>query len=120
METIQSAAEKVPFLLNWYLPGSDKFLIYAYKEIMRWGGENGWTILVVTNALTFLKVMALRTKNVVDDKIVSLLIYFFTGRWITALKDPGTKGNPHVLTEVADDEEKIVKERLDKYVGATT
>jgi len=98
--------EKIPYLLNWYIPDGDKYLIYAYKELMRWGGENGWTILVVSNILAYLKILAMKTKNVVDDKIVSLLIYVLSGKWISVLKEPalGTKNNPIPLTEVVEEQ----------------
>jgi hypothetical protein len=103
---MDSVMEKIPYLLNWYIPDGDKYLIYAYKELMRWGGENGWTILVVSNILAYLKILAMKTKNVVDDKIVSLLIYVLSGKWISALKEPvlGTKNNPIPLTEVVEDQ----------------
>jgi hypothetical protein len=104
----------VHWLLNWYLPSCDQYLIYAYKEGARWVGENGWTLLVVSNILTFLKVMALKTKNVVDDKIVSLLIYFFSFKWVKAMMSPvGTKEKPYPLDTVATEEE-VKQEALKK------
>ena len=82
--------------MNWMIPDLDVYITYFVKELMRWSGDNVLTLLVITNFLALLKVLAYRTKAVWDDKIVSLLIYFFSFRWVKSLT-AGTKENPVVL-----------------------
>lgn len=58
-------------------------LVQAYvKELLRWSGDNILTIIILTNVLTYFKVLALKSPNVVDDKIVTLLLNFITFKWV--------------------------------------
>lgn len=86
--------------MNWYLPNLDPYTMYIIDEIMRWTAENWKTLLVVTNILTSLKVYAMKTKNVYDDKILTLLIYIVSFKWVKGLTAGlGTKENPIVLKD---------------------
>jgi hypothetical protein len=71
--------------MNWYIPDLEPYFIYAWQEFTRWSGANLFAVLIITNILTALKVSALKSKNTVDDKIISLLIYVFSFKWLKAL-----------------------------------
>ena len=89
--------------MKWYLPDLDPYTMYIIDEIMRWGADNWKTMLVVTNILTALKVYAMKTKNVYDDKILTLLIYIVSFKWMKGLTAGlGTKENPIILKDVDD------------------
>jgi hypothetical protein len=99
-------------------------LDYAIKELLRWTAENVLTIIVITNILTYLKILAIRNNRVRDDKILTWLIGFFTFKWVKALTTPipdpaGTRMNPIPLTEVVDEkiaEQKEWKEKNEEVV----
>lgn len=77
--------------MNWMIPDIEPYLVYTIKEINRWMGANVSGILIITNVLTVLKVYAVKSKNIVDDKIISLLQYIFSFRWLnlaTKEKEP--------------------------------
>ena len=75
-------------MMNWIIPNFDGYVTYFIQEVSRWAGENILTLLIIGNVLQWLSNMAIKSKNVVDDKIISLLIYFFSFKWI---KDLTTK-----------------------------
>ncbi len=114
----------IHWMLNWFIPDVDPYLIYAYKECVRWGMNNGWAILVGGNILAWMKIAAMKTESVVDDKIVSWITFIVTApfKWIASFKkkEKGTKENPHILAEVVDEkvevEKETVIERLNKEV----
>jgi len=64
----------------------DPYMVYFIQEVTRWAGDNVITILLVGNALQWLQVMAARSPNTTDDKVVSLLIYFFSFKWLGLFK----------------------------------
>lgn len=74
--------------MTWYIPNTDPWINYLFLQIMTWIGNNAVTILVVGNILQILKVAALKSPNVTDDKIITMLIYFFSFGWIDKLKNP--------------------------------
>ncbi len=74
--------------MNWIIPNFDQQILYAIKEISRWAAENFLTILIIGNILQWLKNQALKTPSVVDDKVISLLIYFFSFKWIKKITEP--------------------------------
>lgn len=86
--------------MGWYLPDLDPYTMYVIDEITRWAAANWKTLLVITNILTLLKVYAMKTKNVYDDKIITLLLYIVSFKWIKGLTAGlGTKENPIVLKD---------------------
>lgn len=86
--------------MNWYLPNVDPYTMYALDELTRWVAENWKTLLVATNILTALKVAAMKTKNVYDDKILTLLLYVVSFKWLKGLTAGlGTKENPIILKD---------------------
>lgn len=86
--------------MNWYLPDTDPIVMYCINELARWVADNWVTLLVISNILTALQWLAFRTKNVYDDKIVTLLVYFFSFKWLEGLRGQvGTKKNPIVLRD---------------------
>lgn len=112
--------ETIPWYLNWAIPNTDPAIDYAIKEALRWVAENVITLVVITNALTYLKILAIRNNRVKDDKILTWLIGFFTFKWLRGLTTPipppvppvvgaGTKGNPIVLTEVVEEDPKLTE-----------
>lgn len=78
----------IPWYLNWYIPDCDPSVQYAIKELLRWVAENMVTLTVVTNVLTYLKILAIRNNRVRDDKILTWLIGFLTFKWIADLTKP--------------------------------
>lgn len=72
--------------MDWYIPNLEPYLVYFIKEIARWIGDNQQTVYTIILILGWLKLKALKTKNVIDDKIISLLVYFFTFKWFFNLK----------------------------------
>jgi hypothetical protein len=91
------------------LPNTDPIVDYTIKELLRWVAENVITLVVVTNVLTYLKILAIRNNRVKDDKILTWLIGFFTFKWLknitTPIAVPGaTKETAIPLTEVVEDE----------------
>jgi hypothetical protein len=88
------------FSTNWYIPNSDPWVMYVIGEITRWISDNWVTLLVISNILTGLQWLAFRTKNVYDDKVITLLKYFFSFKWLTDIKGQiGTKDNPITLKD---------------------
>lgn len=86
--------------MGWYLPDTDPTVMYAINELARWAADNWVTILVATNILTALKVAAMKTKNVYDDKIVTLLLYLVSFKWVKSLTAGlGMKENPIILKD---------------------
>jgi hypothetical protein len=86
--------------MGWYLPDTDPTVMYAINELARWVADNWVTILVITNILTALQWLAFRTKNVYDDKILTLLIYIVSFKWMKGLTAGlGTKENPIILKD---------------------
>lgn len=73
--------------MNWYIPDLEPYLLYAWAELSRWQGANPYIIGLILGVLGWLKVWALKSKNVVDDKIVSLLIYVFGFKWLKVLTE---------------------------------
>jgi hypothetical protein len=101
--------ETIPWYLNWFLPNTDPTVDYAIKELLRWVAENVITLVVVTNVLTYLKILAIRNNRVKDDKILTWLIGFFTFKWLKNITTPisipagSTKASPIVLTDVVEE-----------------
>ena len=73
--------------MNWFIPDLDPYTIYAIQEIFRGTGANGVTILVVSNILSALKVIAIKTPTVTDDKIISLLLYVISFEWLRKIAE---------------------------------
>lgn len=73
--------------MSWYIPNTDPWINYVFLQIMTWIGNNAVTILVVGNILQLLKSAAMKSPNVTDDKIITMLIYFFSFKWINKLKN---------------------------------
>lgn len=88
--------------MNWYIPDVEPYLIYAWQEISRWQGSNLLTISVILNVLAILKGIAIRSKSVVDDKIITMLIQIFSFGWLRIFKtkkeeiDGSGKGTPSI------------------------
>lgn len=61
--------------MNWYLPDIDPYIQYAWRELIRWVCNNTSTFGYFVAFVAWLKIKAIRTENVIDDKIVSLLGY---------------------------------------------
>jgi hypothetical protein len=105
-------AGAIPWYLNWYLPDWAPFVEYTIKELVRWVADNLVPLTILTNVLTYLKILAIRNGRVKDDKILTWLLGFITFKWISRITSPippevpaGTKANPIVLTEVVDQKE---------------
>lgn len=79
--------------MGWQFPNLDQYVIYFVKEVLRWLGDNQYSIYIIGLILSWLKIQAFKTKNVVDDKILTLLIYFFSFQWIKKIKEPEIKDN---------------------------
>lgn len=72
--------------MNWYIPNIDPFIIYTYNELTRWILANPTFIFLVTTILGWAKIQAMKSKNVVDDKIITWLIQLFSFDWLLKLK----------------------------------
>jgi hypothetical protein len=116
-------AGQIPWYLNWFLPDWAPFIEYAIKEVLRWIADNQVPIAIITNILTYLKILAIRNNRVKDDKILTWLIGFFTFQWLGKITAPipppapapgVTKANPIVLTEVVEEGDKEKIEQLTK------
>ena len=68
--------------MGWRIANLDPYLIYFIQEVTRWVGDNAVTILALTAILQKLKSVALKSKNIIDDKVISLLIYIFSLKWM--------------------------------------
>jgi len=102
----------IPWYLNWYLPDWAPFVEYAIKELVRWVADNLVPLTIITNVLTYLKILAIRNGRVKDDKILTWLLGFITFKWIGKITSPippeiptGEKGNPITLTDVIEQKE---------------
>ncbi len=82
--------------MNWIIPNFDQQILYAVKEISRWAAENFLTLLIIGNILQWLKNQALKTPSVIDDKIISVLIYFFSFAWLKKLTQKPEEPKPEV------------------------
>ena len=86
--------------MNWYIPDTDPIVMAWINELTRWVADNWVTLLILTNILTALKVAAMKTKNVYDDKIITLMLYVVSFKWLKGLTAGlGTKENPYVLKD---------------------
>lgn len=86
--------------MNWYIPDTDPIVMAWINELTRWVADNWVTLLILTNVLTALKVAAMKTKNVYDDKIITLMLYVVSFKWLKGLTAGlGTKENPYVLKD---------------------
>lgn len=90
--------------MGWYIPNLEPYVIYAINEIIRWIGDNPVTIAIILSFFGWLKIEAVKTKNIVDDKIISVIIYFFSFKWFFNLKsgiksDVGDKKPKNLLNE---------------------
>lgn len=86
--------------MNYYIPDTDPIIMAWINELTRWVADNWVTILIATNILTALKVAAMKTKNVYDDKIVTFLLYVVSFKWLKDMTAGlGTKENPYVLKD---------------------
>lgn len=65
---------------------TDPMIQSFIKGVMDWAANNILTVTILINVLTILKVYAIKTKNVVDDKIVSLLLYILSFKWLSITK----------------------------------
>jgi hypothetical protein len=74
--------------MHWYIPNVDPWVNYFFLQVMTWIGNNAVTILVIGNILQLLQAMAIKSPNTTDDKIITMLIYFFSFKWIDKLKNP--------------------------------
>jgi len=83
------------------IPDLDPMVIPFLQELGRWFGANVVTLLIASNILMALKVLALKTESVVDDKIVSFLLYIVSFRWLRDIQKPpaGTEANPIELKD---------------------
>jgi len=72
--------------MNYYIPDTDPIVMAWINELTRWVADNWVTLLIVTNILTALKVLAMKTKNVYDDKIVTFLLYVVSFKWLKRRK----------------------------------
>lgn len=68
------------------LMNTDPIVQAVIKGIMDWAANNILTVTIAINILTILKVYAIKTKNVVDDKIISLLLYILSFKWLSITK----------------------------------
>jgi hypothetical protein len=71
--------------MSWYLPDLDPYILYAWKELVRWTMANVTALALITAILSWLKMQAMKTENVLDDKIISLLIYLVSFSWLPGL-----------------------------------
>jgi len=71
--------------MDWHIPNIEQYVIYSIKEIFRWSGDNPTAIIVITNTLALLKVWAVKSHRSLDDKIITLLLSFFTFQWVKEL-----------------------------------
>lgn len=86
--------------MNWYIPDTDPIVMAWINELTRWVADNWVTLLILTNILTALKVAAMKTKNVYDDKIITLMLYVVSFKWLKCLTAGlGTKENPYILKD---------------------
>lgn len=86
--------------MGWYIPDLGPYMRYAITELIRWSADNWDVLLVATNVLTLLKVYAMKTKNVYDDKILTLLLYVVSFKWMkTITAGLGTRENPIILKD---------------------
>jgi len=86
--------------MNWYIPDTDPIVMAWINELTRWVADNWVTLLILTNILTALKVAAMKTKNVYDDKIITLMLYVVSFKWLKGLTAGlGTKENPYILKD---------------------
>ena len=74
--------------MNWIIPNTDPWVNYFFLQIMTWIGNNAVTILVIGNILQLIQAAAIKSPNVTDDKIITMLIYFFSFRWVNAIRNP--------------------------------
>lgn len=86
--------------MNWIIPDIDPYILYAWKETVRWTMANVTTVALITAILSWLKMQAMTTKNVIDDKIITLLIYVFTFSWL-----PGLQTQQGAQTETKEDDQ---------------
>jgi hypothetical protein len=107
-------AGAIPWYLNWYLPDWAPFVEYAIKELVRWVADNLVPLTIITNVLTYLKILAIRNGRVKDDKILTWLLGFITFKWIGKITSPippevpqpgTTKESAILLTEEVKQEE---------------
>lgn len=74
--------------MNWFIPNTDPYVMYALKELFRWAGDNQYTLMVILTILGWLKIKATQTKTVIDDKIITYLIGLFKFDWLKKLFKP--------------------------------
>jgi molybdenum cofactor biosynthesis enzyme MoaA len=72
-------------MLTWAIPDAEPFLRYAIEEITRWMGANALTITIITNGLLALKAWAVKSERAMDDRIITLLLSFFSFEWLRKL-----------------------------------
>lgn len=75
--------------MNWHIPDLEPYVTYFVKELFRWFGDNQYTLYLSAYILRELKVQAMKSKNVVDDSIITLLIYLVSFKWLTSFRKPG-------------------------------
>lgn len=76
----------------WHIPNTDPyvdlamaFVLYALQDILRWSVENVKTIGAITILLGWAKIQAVKSKSVIDDKIITYLQQLFTFQWVITL-----------------------------------
>lgn len=69
-------------LTNWYIPDVQPVVVYAAGEVVRWCKDNPAMIPTITTLWFYLKVLAGRSKNTVDDSVIKWISYFLTFKWV--------------------------------------
>lgn len=72
--------------MDWHIPNLDPYIVYAYNELTRWILANPTFIFLVTTILGWAKIQAMKSKNVVDDKVITWLLQLLSFGWLGKLK----------------------------------
>ena len=75
--------------MNWMIPDVEPYARYVVAELFRWIGANAFFLTIIGNALTGLKVWAVRSHRATDDKILTLLLSFISFAWLKRLTNRG-------------------------------
>ena len=77
--------------MNWMIPDVEPYVRYIIQEFTRWSGANVLTLTILTNILTILKAWAVKSEKATDDKIITLLLYFFSFKWLKSATETTDK-----------------------------
>lgn len=75
-------------MLGWYIPDVDPYVLYAIKEISRWIGDNQNFLCLWLALWGWAKVQAMKTRTVVDDKVISWILYISRLEWLRDIRAP--------------------------------